>query len=432
MIYCPQCGSPNFDDANYCDHCGEPLIKEEDVRRKQAAAEAAYREEADRMRREHQAYQKAYRRAQKQAKRAAKTSGGAAGAGGSGGSGKKAQKAKRAGGVQGQAQGQGSQFAQAQGVGAQGAGAQGAAGSAQHTGGANEPIPAVTYDADVAVYRHGCFAQAWDDVTESKGWGKKVALLGIINIVPILNFFVTGYAMKWGSQLPRDEVLPMPNKIVSEGVFKNGFFAFIISLIVGIVGGIIAGILNLIPVLGVILGIAVYLFLDLFKYLSIMRIAIWDNLGKGFDVKTIFRHIFTGNFGALFCATVLPGIIIWAAISFISLALVAIFALPTINELMTGIQYAQMGQSSLYGMGGLGSSMMDPFSMMFGFNPMMSMYSSMAPAMIQGAIMALVPLMMFIYFITSFLQALTYLLTLRATGHYVARFCRDWTTSAHE
>lgn len=422
MIYCPQCGSPNFDDANYCDHCGEPLIKEEDVRRKQAAAEAAYREEADRMRREHQAYQRAYRRAQKQAKRAAKTAGGTAS---SKKNGKKAKKASAA--QQSQNPYQGTQFEQATSYQAgTGSGQGNGSGSGNANGGG--PIPAVTYDSDVAVYRHGCLAQAWDDITESKGWGKKITILGLINIVPILNFFVSGYAMKWGSQLPRDEVLPMPNKVMGDGMFVSGFYAFVMMLVVGIVNSIAASILNLIPVLGIILSIALYLLLVMFQYMSIMRVAIWNNLGKGFSVSTIFKHIFTGNFGALFCATVLPSIIIWASISFITLALVAIFALPSINELMTGIQYAQMG-NSLYGMNGYGSSMMDPFDMMFGFNPMMSMYSSMAPAMIQGAIMALVPIMVIIYFITAFLQALNYVLTMRATGHFVARFCRDWTTS---
>ena len=213
MIYCPQCGNPNFDDANYCDTCGEPLISAEEYAKMRNAAEMRQLLEVQRQQQEAAAYNKAYRKAQKDAKKAVKAQQGAAGQVSVGGADGCATGAPDATGtVDGQAAHAAASVATASGasasaadaVGAAAAGAPGSAGvpgagaaAAGAPGSAAEPVT-------FPVYKHGCLAQAWDDITESEGWAKRILLLGLVNLVPVLNFFVQGFAMQWARQLPID------------------------------------------------------------------------------------------------------------------------------------------------------------------------------------------------------------------------------------
>lgn len=402
MIYCPQCGNPNFDDANYCDTCGEPLISAEEYAKMRNAAEMQQLLEAQRQQREAAAYNKAYRKAQKDAKKAAKSQGtqgqgSAAGAGPAGPAG--AQGAAAASAAQGTAGSAASAAADGSVAGAPGAGAPASASAAS--------------DADFTVYKHGCLAQAWDDITESEGWVKRILLLGLVNMVPILNFFVEGFAMQWARQLPLDKVEGMPTKIFRDGAFLQGFYAFVVALVVGIVSSVVAGVLGFVPVLGALAGLAVALLLSMFKTLSVMRIAISQNLSSGFDVKAIWKALFTNRFGKLFCATLLPGIIVGAASAFVCGSVLVVFGLNSITSLADSIQYAQQMEQM---------AQMNPMMQMFGYgNPWPS---------VVGQAMGLVPLFFVVYLIAMFLAALSTVLTLRATSHYVTRYQHDWSQAA--
>lgn len=393
MIYCPQCGNPNFDDANYCDTCGEPLISAEEYAKMRNAAEMQQLLEAQRQQREAAAYNKAYRKAQKDAKKAAKSQGAQGQGSAAGPSGAHdAAAASAAQGVAGSA-------ATAAANGSV-AGAPGAAASASAS---------VASDADFTVYKHGCLAQAWDDITESEGWVKRILLLGLVNMVPILNFFVEGFAMQWARQLPLDKVEGMPMKIFRDGAFVQGFYAFVVALVVGIVSSVVAGVLGFVPVLGALAGLAVALLLSMFKTLSVMRIAISQNLSSGFDVKAIWKGLFTNRFGKLFCATLLPGIIVGAASAFVCGSVLVVFGLNSITSLADSIQYAQQMEQM---------AQMNPMMQMFGYgNPWPS---------VVGQAMGLVPLFFVVYLIAMFLAALSTVLTLRATSHYVTRYQHDW------
>lgn len=393
MIYCPQCGNPNFDDANYCDTCGEPLISAEEYAKMRNAAEMQQLLEAQRQQREAAAYNKAYRKAQKDAKKAAKSQGAQGQGSAAGPSG--AHDAAAASAAQGVAGSAATAAANGSVAGAPGAGVPASA-------------PAAS-DADFTVYKHGCLAQAWDDITESEGWVKRILLLGLVNMVPILNFFVEGFAMQWARQLPLDKVEGMPTKIFRDGAFLQGFYAFVVALVVGIVSSVVAGVLGFVPVLGALAGLAVALLLSMFKTLSVMRIAISQNLSSGFDVKAIWKALFTNRFGKLFCATLLPGIIVGAASAFVCGSVLVVFGLNSITSLADSIQYAQQMEQM---------AQMNPMMQMFGYgNPWPS---------VVGQAMGLVPLFFVVYLIAMFLAALSTVLTLRATSHYVTRYQHDW------
>ncbi len=403
MIYCPQCGNPNFDDANYCDTCGEPLISAEEYAKMRNAAEMQQLLEAQRQQREAAAYNKAYRKAQKDAKKAAKSQG-AQGQGSTAGPAGSPGASAGPAGVQGAAA---ESAAQGPSGSAATAAANGSVAGAPRAG-ASAPASAAS-DADFTVYKHGCLAQAWDDITESEGWVKRILLLGLVNMVPILNFFVEGFAMQWARQLPLDKVEGMPTKIFRDGAFVQGFYAFVVALVVGIVSSVVAGVLGFVPVLGALAGVAVALLLSMFKTLSVMRVAISQNLSSGFDVKAIWKSLFTNRFGKLFCATLLPGIIVGAASVFVCGSVLVVFGLNSITSLVDSIQYAQQMEQM---------AQMNPMMQMFGYgNPWPS---------VVGQAMGLVPLFFVIYLIAMFLAALSTVLTLRATSHYVARYQHDW------
>lgn len=411
MIYCPQCGNPNFDDANYCDTCGEPLISAEEYAKMRNAAEMRQLLEAQRQQQEAAAYNKAYRKAQKDAKKAVKAQQGAAGqvlAGGADGCATGAPDAT--GAVDGQAAHAAASAATASGASASAADAAAAtAASAPGSAAAGAAAEPVTFP----VYKHGCLAQAWDDITESEGWAKRILLLGLVNLVPVLNFFVQGFAMQWARQLPIDKVEGMPAKIFRDGAFVQGFYGFVITLVVGVVSAIVAGVFGFVPVLGALVGVAASLLLSVFRVLATMRVAIAQNLVPGFDVKALWGAVFTNRFGKLFCATLLPGIIVGAATVFICGSALVVFGLNSLTLLFENIQYAhQMEQMA----------QMNPMMQMFG-------YSNPWPAVVSQA-MGLVPLFFVMGLIAMFLSALGTVLTMRATAHYVTRYHHDWAALA--
>lgn len=243
-----------------------------------------------------------------------------------------------------------------------------------------------------ALYQKGCLAAAWDDITHSKGWFGRMMLLGLVSCVPILNFFVTGYAMRWSRELFLGKVAEMPKRIFGNRMFVNGFFAFVIQLVIGIVVGMCGFILEFIPLMGTLAYFALTILVIPFEYLAIMRAAVADRLGAGFDVSQIWQ---TGkrNFGALCCATMVPSLIIGAILCAVAFALMLIMWIP--------IQGAVLSVASQgYGWG--------------------------SASLFVGVLTAMLPLMLIIYVLTCFSSAFLVVFSLRATGHYVARYAQEW------
>lgn len=264
------------------------------------------------------------------------------------------------------------------------------------------PNPArahTTYaQAGESLYKKGCLAAAWDDILQTKGWFGKILLLGLIYCVPILNFFVAGYAMRWSRELFLGKVSPMPQRIFGPRTFVNGFFAFVLELVVGIVVCIVGVILEFIPFIGVVVYMALAIFVSAFEYLAIMRIAVADRLGAGFDISQLWR---TGkqNLGTLCCATIVPLLIIQAIMMVICLALGLIMGIPLVGVIVDAVN------TSAY-----------PYY-----------YSdAQAFALIMQTMMIMLPMLLVMYVVTCFFGAFMTVLVMRATGHYVARYAGDW------
>ncbi len=253
------------------------------------------------------------------------------------------------------------------------------------------------------VYANGCMGAAWSDITKSEGWVGRIALLGLINIVPILNWVVTGYAMRWSRKLSLGEITSMPKTIFGERNFVNGAFAFLIALIIGIVTSLVGGVLGIVPILGFLAAIAVSLFLAMFQGLSIMRSAIADRLGAAFDIGKIWEAL-KRKPGQAFCATVLPGIIVGLIVGVVLIVICLLFMIPIIGDIA---QIAYHSSYSYY-----------------------SYYDSMDPFLVLHILSLFVPMMLVCYAIGAFFESIIIVWTYRAIGHYVARYASDWASLA--
>lgn len=258
------------------------------------------------------------------------------------------------------------------------------------------------------VYAQGCVSAAWSDITKSKGWFGKVALMALIQFIPILNWIIPGYCMRWSRQLAFGKVQEMPKSIFCNRAFINGVFAFVIGLVIAIVLWICNMILGFIPFLGWIAIIVLAFFAIMFEYLCYMRAAVADSLGAGFQIGKIWET-FTRNLGSLFCAAVLPNLIIGIIAGIVVLIVVSIgFAIVfggSIFELIS--LFDSLNSSSYYS---------SSRASMYAAQLIVQLILSMIPAILIGGYLANIG------------TSLSYLLTFRAMGHWVSRYAPDWAT----
>ncbi|WP_417144527.1 DUF4013 domain-containing protein [Raoultibacter massiliensis] len=144
---------------------------------------------------------------------------------------------------------------------------------------------------------------AWEDLRRSPGWFARIALLGLVMIVPIVNFFALGYMMLWANDAARGLRNPLPKSTFAKGSFTLGFYAFAISLVVAIVMGAITWM----PVIGWISSLA-FIVVSPFMALAITRVAVRNQMGAAFDLPEIWRT-FRSNAGAALASYWLPSLI---------------------------------------------------------------------------------------------------------------------------
>ena len=75
----------------------------------------------------------------------------------------------------------------------------------------------------------GVLGAAWKDITSTPGWIKKVIILCLIGLVPILNFAVIGYALRWARELSFGQRTSMPEEIFRKKEISTGFCGTLVS-----------------------------------------------------------------------------------------------------------------------------------------------------------------------------------------------------------
>ncbi len=285
------------------------------------------------------------------------------------------------------------------------------------------------YQAPVRV--EGCMGAAWHDITSSPNWFKRVLTLCLVAVVPILNFAVDGYCLRWARELSFGKRESLPDRIFRKHEFATGFFAFLISFSLTCAYGIVlvAGIClisGLFAMLNIVLGIVILTILILaavvFTLLFFMpavdacvvRMAVTGYLESGFNVKLVWG-CFRRSMGSLMAASLLPNIIV-----------------GIVKGIIVVILYAIIGAIGYGGATSAMSSMgryMNPMYMMYG-----SGYGSLqsAVSMVSGVVLIVVFMLLLIYVVNAMFDMFANLFTYRAVGHWVARTAPEWAQESGE
>lgn len=166
------------------------------------------------------------------------------------------------------------------------------------------PVPPVGASAG----QKGVLGQAWSDITSSPGWVKRMLLLMVMNVVPVLNCFVSGYLLQWGADASRGVNPSLPKQAFDLRGFLTGLFYCLLSVLM-VVGMAWTGILAVIPILGWIVMALLPFFANAFLAKAGMRMAIFSRLGAAFDLSVLFAK-YKKHLGPLFAATFVPNLIV--------------------------------------------------------------------------------------------------------------------------
>lgn len=251
------------------------------------------------------------------------------------------------------------------------------------------------------VYAKSCLAAAWADIKETPGYVGKLVVLGLIMCVPILNFVVAGYLLLWSREVPFGGRTPMPAKYVTGKNFEFGFYAFVISLVTGIVFGLVGAILGWIPLLGWIVALAASLASYVAALAMEMRMIMGMNLGDGFNVRDLWEKA-KRNWGQLLMATLVPMAIIMGISVLVSIVAVSIMFLLVLGASPAIVAVSSTAEPS--------------------FAQVMSLIASIgAPIIVVSLLLGVV---------VSMMEAVAQAVSIRALGHWVARYAPEWTALA--
>lgn len=141
------------------------------------------------------------------------------------------------------------------------------------------------------VYPQGCIAAGWQDVKDSPGWLGRTVLLGVVQCIPILNFFAMGYALNWAREVPFGGRTQMNGPIFTGKNFEIGFYSFVIMLVASLVASLGASILGIVPIVGQLAGFVFGVCLGAFSALCCVRMGIEQRIGGGFKVSDTWKAI---------------------------------------------------------------------------------------------------------------------------------------------
>lgn len=207
--------------------------------------------------------------------------------------------------------------------------------------------------------------RAWSEIRQSEGWIKKLLLVGLANIIPILNFAPTGYALNWGVEAAKGERNQLKTGIFEGDSFKYGFFEFLTWLVFGIVFGvacsILSSILGHVLIIGAILWIAFIvgeILYNAFTSLAAMRMAINGSMGGSFELKELWMS-YKKDFGKVVIAYFLPALFCNLIAFGFSAIVICVFAtgqIGSIFNLISNYQYIFTStQTMLYALQLVGS-----------------------------------------------------------------------------
>ena len=284
-----------------------------------------------------------------------------------------------------------------------------------------KPGAAPVTEVSQAPQPEGCVSAAWSDIRSTPNWFKKTILLCLLSVVPVLNFAVEGYVLRWSRELSFGKRTSMPREIFKKREISTGFFAWIVRLALGGVFGVVStlavwflvGLFGLasapaaagfLVILAFACAVFEFFFYGPFINVSVLRMSVVDYLESGFNVGKSWKS-FRKNMGGAIGASVLPPIVIGiieVVIIVLGVVLVGAILAASANAVYSG--YGARGASAL----------------MYGMNPQAAFTS------IIGAGYGVMFLVALFVIIVLMFNTFSMMLVTRAMGHWVARTAPVW------
>ena len=284
-----------------------------------------------------------------------------------------------------------------------------------------------TYRYEAA--RPSALGAAWQDITDTADWWKKVLLLCLLSCVPIVNFAVDGFALRWGRELSFKKNEPLPKMVFKKKEILTGFRALLLNLIYAIAflaASFIATALltavftsvnqRLGAAMGVVLTVLAVL-AYLFAYwpmvnAAIMRMTVVDYLESGLNFKKVW-HAFRKSPSGAMSATIVPSFassliqfLLWA----LCFAILAAVLQSSVNSYM-----------DMIGSYGYSAYMDDPFNLVDEALRYVRELGGIAVALMVVTLVA-----------TEMVGMFSKILTWRAMGHWAAWAAAEWSLESDE
>ena len=261
-----------------------------------------------------------------------------------------------------------------------------------------------------APQQKGCLAQAFSDMTKERGVFKRVCQIGflpaLIGIVSVVVLFIpvvggiagaiglllayiasvcgSGYGIEWGRDLVRGEKNGMDRPLLRSSSFGLGLFSSVITGVLSLValipvigvvisafetavigavgsyyyydeGGLAATLIGSfgLLVLGIIVSAVLSVFFRMFAEIAVMHFAVKGSVEDAFALKGVWKS-FKHNKTKLFCAAILPELLVGIAINVIMWVLVSVFGAIAAAHYVRMYDYAApSGFGAIVSVGGL-------------------------------------------------------------------------------
>lgn len=150
-------------------------------------------------------------------------------------------------------------------------------------------------DAELEGFRpNRYFARSWGLLTRDRGWIKPILVMVAASLVPIVGpLGVLGYVVEWARLTAWGVTSSPKQKNVQVGAcIASGWRVFVIMLVWAFASSLITSVLLLVPLFGPLLLFAWMIFsvlLNLMVMIAALRATIYQRIGAGFRVSTIWQ-----------------------------------------------------------------------------------------------------------------------------------------------
>lgn len=252
------------------------------------------------------------------------------------------------------------------------------------------------------------FSSGFADIINSKGWFVRSVLLALCGLVPILDWVIAGFAVRWGREVCIGVNRRLPVAIFDNRTFSTGAKVWLVGFLYTIILVCLFFLCMVIPVLGPILFIIIYIGCCLILPLLIFQVGLTGKISAGFSGIARALKLFKKAPVKTIAATIVPSFLLDCLLSFF----VGVFSIAI-------------------SLGFGGSLTASSISYLSQLTPSTSI--SDAPVNLISSLMGLIGSFIVVFIIvwalSKIISAVSTIWTYRAIGHLVAREAPEWMTT---